>query len=88
MTLMFQGQNYKFFTIPLSRHNKNWSHELNLKDATLLATSFPRTFSLALRKNPGCGWSRGSQNLRACKNKGGELCRGPNVNKTRKNSKK
>ena len=38
---------------------------------SLFSNLVPRALSLASRKNPGYGWSRGSQNLRA-KNKGGE----------------
>ena len=41
---------------------KEWYRAFNL---------VPRVLSLASRRNPGCGWSRGSQNLRG-KSKGGK----------------
>ena len=41
------------------------------KTGSVFPNLVPRVLSLAARKNPGCRWSRSSQNLGA-KNKGGE----------------
>ena len=56
-------------TVPrgdFARNNNNWSHYRRNSARNLI----PRSLSLTSRKNPGCGWSCGSQNLEAWKGEG------------------